>query len=187
VPSLVDVNHLLRDLGSVLKRVAGDNIELVLPKASKPLHLDVEAERVERILVNVSAYARERMPFGGRLMIEVASVVLNRTFAEKHPNVRPGAHVLFTVTEVKGPQRADWPVSLLTPASKTSGADAEKPGVDLGVLQALVNDCGGHLWIAAEPSGDMVLKIHLPSRQLDDRETTKRSGRWISRLAGARQ
>jgi hypothetical protein len=34
--------------------------------------------------------------------------------------------------------------------------------VDLGAIQALIRGCGGRLWIAAEPPGDMVLKIHLP-------------------------
>ena len=115
VAELVDVNKVLRDLAPVLKRVAGGNIELVLPKASTPLNLDVEAERVERMLVNVAAYGRERMPLGGRLMIEVASVVVDRNFVEKYPNVRPGAHVLLTVTEVRGAARPDLcPRSALT-------------------------------------------------------------------------
>jgi hypothetical protein len=51
-----------------------------------------------------------------------------------------------------------------------SGAQSTRsnhPGVDLGTLQALVSGCGGHLWMMAEPPGDMVLKIHLPRRVLD--------------------
>jgi len=39
--------------------------------------------------------------------------------------------------------------------------------VDLGILQRLIGDCGGHLWIKAEPTGDMVLKMHLPQPMLD--------------------
>ena len=52
----IDVNRVLRDLEPVLKRVAGDEIELVLPKTSSPVNVDVEAERVERVLVNVASY-----------------------------------------------------------------------------------------------------------------------------------
>jgi hypothetical protein len=36
--------------------------------------------------------------------------------------------------------------------------------VDLGALLGLIGDCGGHLWMTAEPHGNMVLKIHLPAR-----------------------
>jgi PAS domain S-box-containing protein len=189
-PELVDVIKVLRDLEPVLKRVAGDNIELVLPKASTPLNLDVEAERVERMLVNVAAYGRERMPLGGRLMFEVASVVVDRKFVAKYPNVRPGAHVLLTVNEVRGAVRQDFSATVRTPASGTftAAAVSDKLGVDLGALQALVADSGGHLWMMAEP-GDMVLKIHLPRRLLDrpePRTPAKPSGpgRWINRAFG---
>ena len=180
VAPLVAVNNVLQDLASVLKRVAGENIALVLPKDSKPLNLDVDAEQAERIFVNVAAYARQRMPFGGRLLIESTPAIVDREFAEKYRNVRPGAHVLFTVTEQKSP-------SASTPAAPglTAPRTHEGPGLDLGVLQSLVGDCGGHLWMAAEPTGDMVLKIHLPRRPLDDPEAAKVRGRWISRLVAA--
>ena len=170
----------------MLKRVAGDNIEFVLPKTSTPQHLDVEAERVERILVNVAAYGRERMPFGGRLLFEVDPVVVDRKFVTKYPNVRPGAHVLLTVTEARGAGRPDWSTTVRSQVS-VAGVTAvvEKPCVDLGALQALVSGCGGHLWMAAEPLGDMVLKIHLPRRVLDaDTAKRRRSGPWIRRLQG---
>jgi PAS domain S-box-containing protein len=190
IPELVEVNKVLRDMEPVLKRVAGDNIELVLPKAATPLNLDVDAERVERMLVNVAAYGRERMPLGGRLMIEVASVVVDRKFVAKHPNVRPGAHVLLTVNEMRGPVRPDFlAVHTQTSAANATSSAVETPGVDLGALQALVSDCGGHLWMMAEPPGDMVLKIHLPRRvldHLDPRAAAKPSAgaRWITRLPG---
>lgn len=191
VPELVDVNVLLRDLAPVLKRVAGDDIEIVVPHASTPLNLDVEPGRVERMLVNVAAYGRERMPLGGRLTIEVAPVVVDRTFVAKYPNVRLGAHVLLTITERRSTAR---------PAASTGGpyaygasaawAASDKPGVDLGTLQSLVSDCGGHLWMMAEPQGDMVLKLHLPRRvldRLDPRAPAKKPGRprWLQRAFGA--
>ena len=96
------MNRILHDLEPVLNRVAGDDIELVLPKTSGPVNVDVEAERVERVLVNVASYGRERMPFGGRLLIQLATVVVGSTFVAKYPNVRPGDHALITVTEVSG-------------------------------------------------------------------------------------
>lgn len=153
-PALVDLHRVLRDLAPVLKRVAGNHIEFVLPKLSTPHNLDVEAERVERILVNIAAYGRERMQVGGRLTFELDSVVVDRTFVDKYPNVRPGSHVLLTVTEKKSGAAEPAP----------GGGNA---GVDLGTLQALVSDSGGHLWATVEPTGDMVLKIHLPRRVLD--------------------
>jgi PAS domain S-box-containing protein len=192
VPDLVDVNKVLRDLEPVLKRVAGENIDVVLPAASAALNLDVEARPVERMLVNVAAYGRERMPLGGRLKIDVDSVVVDREFVARHPNVRPGEHVLLIVNEQRHLIRPDAGdvASESLPASSTFSGDS--PGVDLGVLQELVSACGGHLWMRAEPPGDMELKIHLPRRVLDRSEalaTPIASGRsrWIRRAFGVRQ
>jgi hypothetical protein len=190
-PELVDVSKVLRDLEPVLKRVAGGSIELVLPKASLPLNLDVEAERLERILVSVAAFGREGMPPAGRLMIEVASVMLDRDFVAKHPNVRPGAHVLLTVSKVKGAVRSDVSAALrkLTAGGSATVSPSDNPGVDLETLQALVSDCGGHLWMMAEPPGDMVLKIHLPRRVLDLPDLDAQAKQpgiagWITRASG---
>lgn len=190
IPDLVDVNKVLRDLEPVLKRVAGDNIDIVLPKASAPLNLDVEPRPVERMLVNVAAYGRERMPLGGRLKIELDSVMVDREFVAKHPHVRPGEHVLLIVNEqrrVVRPNSADAPSG----SSAVSSFTGDSPGVDLGTLQALVTECGGHLWMRAEPPGDMELKIHLPRRVLDRLEAPAPSmpsgrSRWIRRAFGSR-
>ena len=189
-PELVEVKQVLQDLEPILTRVAGSRVDIVVPKSSSPYHLDVDIERVERILVNVAAYGRERMPFGGRLMIDVSPVVVDRTFVEKYPNVRPGAHVLLTVTEKKGAPGPDLSMTVRDQASGGNGSapSPHKPGVDLGALQALVNECGGHLWILAEPGGNMELRIHLPRRVLDDRAPAKKPGRggWMSKLASGR-
>jgi hypothetical protein len=141
----------LRDLAPVLKRVAGDDIELVLPRKVFTLSVDVDAERVERVLVNVAAYGRARMPSGGRLIIELARVVVDLDFVTKYPNVRQGAHALISVTEVKTAALAEWPIGIRGPVEATAiAATSERPGVDLGTLQALIGDCGGHLWMKAE-------------------------------------
>ena len=185
------MHDVLRSLEPVLKRVAGDEIDFVLPKTSRPLNVDAGPERVERILVNVAGYARQRMPTGGRLKIDLARVMVDGKFLAKYPNVRPGAHALITVTEENSKKPSDWPNG-----HKNERIDADdvqsstdKPGVDVGVLLELIGDCGGHLWMTAEPSGNMVLKIHLPQRVsdgLDDPQTPaarpvdeRAAGRWF--------
>jgi hypothetical protein len=151
----VSVQRVLRDLAPVLKGVAGDAIELVLPKASGAFDVDVEAERVERVLVNVASYARERMPHGGQVRIDLATTVIGRRFIARYPNIRPGPHVLITVTEQP---RAGEPHG----GTERGSRSPDKPGVDLGALVDLIGTCGGHLWMEAQPAGNMMVKIHLP-------------------------
>jgi len=162
--SRVDLNKVLRDLGPVLNRVAGDDVALELPKTKTPLPVDVRSDRVERLLVNLAGYGRERMPFGGRLKIELATVTVDQTFIEKYPNVRRGQHALITVTEIRRTTRAEGPLRLRDwPAQNEADREPSRSlGVDLGALQDLISDCGGHLWVTAVPRGDMEVQIRLP-------------------------
>jgi signal transduction histidine kinase len=161
----VDLRRVLRNLEPVLKRVVGDGIEVMLPKHIPTFLVDFERQRVERVLVNVASYARERMPYGGRLKIDLASAMVDRTFLDKYPNVRPGQHVVVTVTEERGTTRVDPPaLSTAGSVEDSTASPGEKPGVDLSALVQLLAEHGGHLWVTAEPPGNMTLKIHLPLR-----------------------
>jgi two-component system cell cycle sensor histidine kinase/response regulator CckA len=157
---------VLRNLEPVLKRVAGDDIDVVLPAALPSFDLDVERERVERVLVNVASYARARMPNGGRLRIDLAETIVDRGFIARYPSVRPGAHALITVTEERAMERPGLADALRdeSATADSTGVTADRPGVDLSALLRLLADCGGHLWVTAERCGDMSLKIHLPLR-----------------------
>jgi len=153
-PMLVDLNTLIQDLEPVLKRVAGGDVEIQFRETSSSLNVDVGTEQVERLLVNVASYGRGRMPFGGRLRIEIGTSVVDRRFAAKHPHVRLGLHALITVTEIRQTAAA----ATETPQPKV----ASRPSVDFTTLQELVSKCGGHLWMKVQPQGDMVAKIRLP-------------------------
>ena len=162
----VSAQRVLRDLAPVLKRVVGENIELVLSKASGPFYVDVTSERLERVLINVAGYARQRMANGGTMKIDLATTAVGRRFVARYPNVRPGDHVLITVTEMPGS----------TPLGAAEGAAGtfDKIGVDLGALVELIGSCGGHLWMEAQPAGNMVVKIHLPKRTTEGTADTSR-------------
>jgi len=170
----VSAQRVLQDLAPVLKRLVGDQIEMILPRTAGSFDVDVETERLERVFVNVAGYARERMPIGGQVRIDLAAKAVGRRFVARYAHVRPGDHVLITVTEVPaaGELRGDQDQSV---------PSADKPGVDLGVLADLVASCGGHLWVDAQPSGHMVVKIHLPKPPAPDSTGNRRGliSRWF--------
>ena len=123
------------------------------------------------------------MPQGGRMKIDLATTVVDQRFLARHPEVRPGAHVLVTITESQGAVRALLPVQLGIDRGATAPAMTpapDNPGMDLGPLMALVSDLGGHLWMAAEPGGNLTLEIRLP-RRITDAETAAVPGSKGSR------
>jgi PAS domain S-box-containing protein len=165
----VSAQRILQDLAPVLQRVVGDRIELALSKSSGAFAVDVAAERLERILINVAGYARQRMPDGGQMRIDLATTAVGRRFVARHPNVRPGDHVLITVTEL--PQAGE------SMDVERGPQPFDNVGVDLGALVELIGTCGGHLWMEAQPAGNMVVKIHLPKRATAADARAERGGR----------
>jgi hypothetical protein len=152
-----DLCALVRDLEPVLRRVAGQDVALRLPESGAPVRLDLSSERVERLLVNLASYGRERMPEGGRLAIDLATVVVDHESAARHTGLRAGSHALITMTRSRAATEQAPDDS--GPRSRRSN---RTPGVELGALQSHVGECGGHLWINIDPQGDMVSKLHLP-------------------------
>jgi PAS domain S-box-containing protein len=177
----VSARRVLRNLAPVLNRIVGDQIALVLPKSGGSFDVEVDAERLERVFINVAGFARQRICTGGQVRIDLATTAIGRRFAARYSNVRPGDHVLITVTEVPSAGGTD------AVADRPSRTD--HPGVDLGVLVDLIASCGGHLWLEAQPAGNMVLKIHLPKASVQ--AAGSRGGllsKWIRTMpaAGAR-
>ena len=95
------------------------------------------------------------------MRIEVAATALGRRFVSKYPHVRPGHHVLITVTELPRPAGS---AEITQHVERTP----ERPGVELATLVELVGTCGGHLWLEAQPAGNLVVKIYLPRRAAAD-------------------
>jgi hypothetical protein len=91
-------------------------------------------------------------------------VMMGRESVVKHPDLRPGPHVLVTVTAVRYAAWSDAARTLprLSHAPAPAEPVQDRIGVDLSAIQGLIRGCGGRLWLAAEPPGDMVLQIHLP-------------------------
>jgi PAS domain S-box-containing protein len=164
IRTVIDLNALVRDLAPVLKQIAGEDVELQLQDASSPLSVNIETERIERLLINLVASARDRMLSGGKLTIDVGAVMVDLRFTARHPNVRPGPHALITVRETRRPPRADG--LLLSPdgtiPDRLSAGGGRKMGIELGALQRLVGGCRGHLWMRVQPHGDIVAKVRLP-------------------------
>ena len=89
--------------------------------------------------------------------------------------------MLITITEVQGAVWPVLPVHLPIGRSAPSDAPRAKPGMDLGPLVALIGDSGGHLWMSAEPAGNVTLQIHLPQRIQDEIVDADTTASWSDR------
>jgi signal transduction histidine kinase len=94
---VVDLNALLKDLEKMLRRIIGEDIELVTLLSGDLGKVKVDPSQIEQVIFNLAVNARDAMPSGGKLAIETANVELDEV-CPCHVNVAPGRYVRLSVS-----------------------------------------------------------------------------------------
>ena len=112
-PEVLDINVVVREVGRLVRRLIGEDIELVLETTSAPLPVFGDRSQVEQVLMNLAVNARDAMPTGGRLIIRTAGnestvfLIVTDTGIGMSPQ-RAGAH-LRAVLHDEGGRQGDRP------------------------------------------------------------------------------
>jgi two-component system cell cycle sensor histidine kinase/response regulator CckA len=98
-PRVLDLNSVISDLDKMLRRVIGEDIDLinVLNRTLAPVKMD--PGQVEQIIMNLAVNGRDAMPRGGRLIIETRNVEFDEHFTESEVLIPPGSYVLLSVSD----------------------------------------------------------------------------------------
>ena len=86
---VLDLNDLLEDLDKMLRRVIGEDIELVTFLAEDLGRVKTDPGQIEQVILNLAVNARDAMPDGGKLIIETRNVELDGRYARTHVAVNP--------------------------------------------------------------------------------------------------
>src|SRR5262249_39827836 len=98
-PRLLDLSTVALDTGRLLRRVIGEDVELVTTAEPGLGLVKADPNQVEQVLLNRAVNARDAMPRGGKPPIETRTVELDEAYARTTPDARPGPHVLLAVSD----------------------------------------------------------------------------------------
>ncbi|MBM4346678.1 MAG: PAS domain S-box protein, partial [Deltaproteobacteria bacterium] len=96
---VLDLNKLLKGLEMMLRRIIGEDIELILDLKTDLGKVKIDPGQTEQVILNLVVNARDAMPNGGKLIIETRHVELDEPYAQSHFNVIPGRYILLAITD----------------------------------------------------------------------------------------
>ena len=130
-PKIVDLNSLVLNVDKMLRRLLGEDVELVTVPDPGLWRVRIDPGQFEQVLVNLAVNARDAMPDGGRLLIETSNVFLDADFARHHATVQPGPHDVDDPETLLGLLTADR-VGRAVPLSLVRGGSAQQVIVSVG-------------------------------------------------------
>ncbi len=161
-PKLTDVGKLIADFSDLLRRTLGEAIELRTVVKGASNQALVDASQLQNVLLNLALNARDAMPRGGSLTVEISPAKLDLDYVQMYPELRTGDYVLVSVTDSGIGMSAEVKARAFEPFFTTKGPGSGT-GLGLSMVYGFVKQSGGHIQLYSEPGQGTSVRFFLPA------------------------
>ena len=160
---VLDLNAVITGIEPMLRRLLGEDRQLVVSRASGVGRVRADQGQVEQVLINLALNARDAMPSGGRLTLALRNAALDRDYGDRHPGVeiRPGPYVMIAVTDNGSGMDAQTQSRIFEPFFTTKPT-GQGTGLGLATVYGIIRQSGGYIWVYSEPGHGTTFKVYLP-------------------------
>jgi len=158
---VVDLNETIMELNNMLRRVIGEDIELITVLEKNLWHTKVDPRQIDQVIINLAVNAKDAMPNGGRFTIETTNVYIDKSYNDDHAGILPGLYVMLSVSDTGTGISPEIKDHIFEPFFTTKER-GKGTGLGLSTIYGIINQCGGSIQIYSEPYQGATFKIYLP-------------------------
>ena len=160
-PQVLDLNDVLAGIDKMLQRIVGADVDLISLPTHPLCRIRVDPGSMDQVIVNLVVNARDAMPSGGKVTMETANVVLDEAFEREHNGVKPGPHVMLTVTDT-GIGMDEGTAARIFEPFFTTKMKGKGTGLGLSTVFGIVQQSGGSIWVHSEEGKGTAFKVYFP-------------------------
>jgi len=160
-PRVVNLNDIMLNLDSLLRRLIGEDIEVLTVPANELGSVTADPGQIEQVIMNLALNARDAMPHGGKLTLETSNEQLDESYAQRHQPTVAGRYVMLAVTDTGHGMSPGTQARIFEPFYTTKEV-GKGTGLGLSMVYGIVKQSGGYIWVYSEPDRGTTFKIYLP-------------------------
>ncbi len=160
-PQVLDLNLLVAQMEKMLRRVIGEDIEVVTVFTEDQATVLADPGQLQQVVLNLAINARDAMPHGGRLTLKVDKVTLDETFCHWHPEAQPGPFVMLSVCDTGVGMDEPTMAKAFEPFFTTKET-GKGTGLGLAMVHGVVKQSGGFIQVASKPGQGTSMEVYLP-------------------------
>ena len=161
---IASISSVIAGLMEMLRRLIGENIEIVFEPGAHAWCVRTDKGRLEQIIMNLAINARDAMPNGGRLFITCSATNPEDSPAGAFPSAPPGTYVVMEVTDTGTGMSPEVQERLFEPFFTTKGPD-KGTGLGLSTVYGIVRQCGGAITVQSAPGLGTTFRVFFPSAE----------------------
>jgi two-component system cell cycle sensor histidine kinase/response regulator CckA len=168
-PVVIDLNYLMEDLEHILRRLIGEDVELVTILAPHPAPVKADRSQIEQVLVNLASNAHEAMPQGGKLTVELSWAEVEEAGAGSDQDVAPGPYIVLSVSDTGRGMDQETARRIFEPFFTAEGA-TQGSGLGLSAVHGVVRQAGGGIRVRSELGKGTTFEVYLPRVEVSTEE-----------------